>query len=109
VEITQKIRGKFFEKIGCTISVTFFILPNLKDFDGIIGDDTLKEIGALVDRKNNTLILDNGAVIQLKNRIIESLGHFVNECVNQSTKAKIYEMVKEYQNLFGPFTGKETV
>ena len=63
MEITQKIRGKFFEKIGCTISVTFFILPNLKDFDGIIGDDTLKEIGALVDRKNNTLILDNGAVI----------------------------------------------
>lgn len=35
--------------------MTFYVLPGLSTFDGIIGDDSLKELGAVVDRKNNIL------------------------------------------------------
>lgn len=36
-------------------STTFFILPSLRTFDGIIGYDFLKEINAIIDVSSNTL------------------------------------------------------
>lgn len=41
-------------------TTNFFILPSLKTFDGIIGFRFLKEIGAVVDTRNNTLKYNKG-------------------------------------------------
>lgn len=55
IEIRDKISGKFFSSVGNHTTINFFVLPGLKSFDGIIGDDTLKELEAVIDRKNNVL------------------------------------------------------
>jgi len=109
VDISEKISGKFFEKLGDNSIITFFILPTLTDFDGILGDDTLKAMGAVVDRKYDILRLDNGACIYLKNSVIESLDHLVNESVSDVTKNQIDNLIKKYKNLFSPISDKETV
>lgn len=33
--------------------VKFFLLPTLKTFDAILGNDNLKELGAIIDTKKN--------------------------------------------------------
>ena len=42
---------------------TFYLLPQLKTFDGIIRYDFLKEIEATFDIKNNILVHKNGKEI----------------------------------------------
>lgn len=51
--VKAKICGKFFSSLGCDLDITFFILPSLESFDGIIGDDTLKQLKAIIDREKN--------------------------------------------------------
>lgn len=51
--------------MGNNSVLTFFVLPGLHSFDGIIGDDTLKSLRALVDRDNNCLIISPGIKIPL--------------------------------------------
>jgi len=54
-----------FKPIGNDTALTFFVLPGLKSFYGIIGDDTLKTLKALVDRKNDILTISPGIKIPL--------------------------------------------
>jgi len=63
ITITHHLVGKFFEPLGNDSDITFFVLPNLRSFDGIIADDTLKDLKAIVDRKNKCLIITPGIKI----------------------------------------------
>jgi len=51
IKITHQLTGPFFRPIGNDSPVTFFVLPGLTAFHGIIGDDTLKSFKAVIDRK----------------------------------------------------------
>lgn len=64
--ITLGVTGKFFESAGNDTPLNFYVLPGLKSFDGIIGDDTLKQLNAVIDRKNNTLKISPNIKIPLK-------------------------------------------
>lgn len=44
-------------------NTTFFLLPNLTTFDGIIGLDLLKQTDVVLDLKNKYLITNNGSEI----------------------------------------------
>ena len=68
VNIDRKVIGPFLKFLGIDEPIQFYVLPELKAFDGIIGDDTLKELDALVDRKENILVLKNRYKIPLKEK-----------------------------------------
>lgn len=99
IQITRKITGKFFKDIGIEKNFVFFVLPGLQSFDGIIGDDTLKQLEAIIDRKNNTLQICNGAIIQLKSKISSQVNNI--KTIHHEDK-DIETLINENQSLFGP-------
>jgi len=57
IEITHQLTGSFFSPIGNDSPITFFVLPGLNAFHGIIRDDTLKSLKAIIDRENDSLTI----------------------------------------------------
>ena len=49
--INEKVEGRYFEFVGIDLPTSFYLLHGLKTFDGIIGDDTVKQLGAIVEKK----------------------------------------------------------
>lgn len=80
----------------------FYILPTLEAFHGIIGNDTLREIKAIIHTDKNYMSIYNGMKIPLKqkpsndvNNIDLRLHH-----LSKSQKDKLYEIIKECPNVF---------
>lgn len=82
--ITHKVVGKLFQKIGVEKDFIFFVLPGLRSFDIIIGDDTLKELKV---------------VIKLKSKISSQVNY--NEMIRHEDK-DIENIVNKHNVLFGP-------
>lgn len=78
--ITKLVQGRFFQRAGNNAMVSFHVLPGLRSFDGIIGDDTLKELEAVIDRKRNLLLLTPNIRIPL----FEKLSKEVNVVLDDS-------------------------
>lgn len=102
--ITNKICGKFFSFVGCDLEITFFLLPSLESFDGIIGDDTLKELRALIDRERNELVIKPNIKIPLKNKISETVNNLIilNKNTSEQSKQKLETLCNKFIDLFGP-------
>lgn len=66
--------GAFFKSIGITNNFDFFILPYLKFFGGLIGNDTLKELAAVINRKNDKLTLGY-VVLPLKHQVSKQINN----------------------------------
>lgn len=109
IEINKKIIGKFFAGHGVLDPITFYILPGLTTFDGIIGDDTLKELGAVVDRKNNVLLLRDTIRIPLKAKISSYLNYILSEPLPIKIGDKINKIIAKHRNLFGPLNDSQAV
>jgi hypothetical protein len=109
IQITRKVKTKIFKEIGNNTDTTFFILPGLESFDGIIGDDTLKEVGAVIDRKNHLLIITPGIKIPLKQKTSMQVNNISvrDEHLPDQTKKKLQNLIKDYKELFGPINNQE--
>lgn len=111
IEINKKIQGPFFKNYGLNNTIDFFVLPGLKTFDGIIGDDTLKELGAIIDRKNNILTISTNIEIPLH----EKKSHQVNNIELRDnhlllgSRQKLQEIVSSFHTLFEPVNNTETI
>lgn len=79
----------------------------MKSFDGIIGDDTLKELGALVDRRENTLVLRNSFRIPLKEKVTTESNYILNDEHIPEIGTRIERLISKYRLLFGPINGNE--
>ena len=53
--ITERVAGQFYSYVGNNTVLTSYILQRLESFDWIINDDTLKDLEAVIDRKNHVL------------------------------------------------------
>lgn len=102
IEVNSKIVGKFFNTYGLSDSITFYVLPGLTTFSGIIGDDSLKDLGAIVNRKENILQIRDSIRIPIKSKISPSLNYILDDAVPKSTKHRIDEIIKKYKRLFEP-------
>ena len=107
IVINKKVEGQFFKFAGIDLPTTFYILPGLKTFDGIIGDDTLKQLGAIVDRKANLLILENNIHIPLKEKVSVEINYVVNEEFPDDIRIRLDKLIDKYKPLFGPLDGNE--
>lgn len=89
----------------------FFILPGLKTFDGIIGDDTLKELEAVIDRKNNTLMIKPNIKIPLKEKPAKQVNNIEirdNHLTNK-IKEQIRIMIDKYKPIFGDVNNNDII
>lgn len=102
IKVTRKILGKFFNNYGISDMVTFYELPGLTTFSGIIGDDSLKDLEAIVNRKENILQIEDSIRIPIKSTISACLKYILDESIARGTKYRIDEMIGKYKRLFEP-------
>lgn len=107
VNIDRKVIGPFFKFLGINEPLQFYVLPALKTFDGIIGDDTLKELDAIVDRKENVLVLKNCFKTPLKEKVTTESNYILGEEYVPEVETRIESLICKYKPLFGPLDGSE--
>jgi len=64
IKITHHKNANLFNDLNTIVK--FFLLPTPKTFDAILGNDSLKELGAVIDTKNQIMHLKNGTNIPIK-------------------------------------------
>lgn len=82
--------------------VKFFILPTLKTFDAILGNDSLKQLGAVIDTKHKIMHLRNGSKIFIKEKNVESVNVIIprSDHFTHSQRTAKNRLLKNYPNLF---------
>ncbi|XP_055388934.1 uncharacterized protein LOC129618032, partial [Condylostylus longicornis] len=111
ITITKKIGGRFFQSLGNNTFIEFFVLPGLKTFDGIIGDDTLKKLEAIIDRKNNTLRIKPDIKIPLKAKASAQVNtiEIGADHLPKAIQEKIMGIIRKYEKIFGPINDREII
>jgi len=80
----------------------FYLLETLKTFPGILGNDTKKSLGAIIDVQNDTLILGNKRKIkihQLATQSVNTIGPQLSH-MTESQKSIINLLVQSHKTLF---------
>lgn len=90
--------------MGNSTTIDFFVLPGLKAFDGIIGDDTLRELEAVIDRKNNTLHISPNIEIQLQTKKSKQVQH-----LDTQDNFGLGKLLDKYSSLFEPVNEKTAI
>lgn len=108
VTIRNKSELKIFNSIGDLTKIEFFVLPNLGNFSGIIGDDTLRKVGAIIDRKNDLLIVGKYE-IPLKARFSSDVFFTIGENLPHRIHDRINSLLGKYSKLFEPLSGNELI
>lgn len=83
-------------------NLKFFLLPKLKSFSGILGNDSLKQLKAIIFTSKNFMLIDNVIKIPIKQQLSQSVNnidirtdHMTNEQAN-----KLYLLCHKYPKLF---------
>ena len=84
------------------INIKFFLLPDLKSFHAILGNDTLKSLTAVIYTAENYMTIGDNIRVKLKQQISQSVnniqirtGHMTNE-----QEFKMENIIRKYPNLF---------
>lgn len=80
----------------------FFLLPGLTSFDGIIGNDSLKELGATIHTNKGFMAIHPNLIIPLKQHISDSI-NTINLRTSHLTleqKQRLDVVIRKYPNLF---------
>lgn len=99
-EITHHTFIKLFHENSKGLK--FFILPSLRTFHAILGNDSLKELSAVIHTADDYMIVDN----KIKLRIKQLTSHSVNvidirnDHMTEQQKLKLDGIVQRHRNLF---------
>lgn len=69
-------------------NIKFYLMPSLETFDGILGNDTLREIGAVIFTSENIMTLKNGFKVSLKQLPTQCVNAIKIDEENLSTEQK---------------------
>lgn len=104
--IGGKVEIRFHTNVllfGLDTPIKFFLLPKLTTFHGILGNDTLKDLDAIIHPKFNYMTIgNNNKKITLKELPAESINN-TSLRTNHMTKiqqGKLKEIVSNHSNLF---------
>lgn len=80
----------------------FFILPNLTSFDGIIGNDSLKELKAIIHTDKGYMTIHDNIKIPLNQHISETVNNIQLKTshLNPRQKAKLDKIINKCPKLF---------
>lgn len=84
------------------VPIKFYLLPELKTFHGIIGNDSLKELDAVIHTKYNYMTIGNGKKIVLKEHPADSIHTitFRTDHMTRTQKDNLRKIVSTYSKLF---------
>jgi len=99
----------FFEPVGNITPITFYILPGLNSFDGIIGDNSLKELNAVIDRKRDLLTIEPGIGIPLVARKSKSVYLLLDNIHSKEVRKELNLLLDEFADIFEPLSPGRTV
>ena len=94
--ITKKCKIRF-----CDIITDFFVLPELKTFDAIIGYDFLVQIKAQIDTERSLLIYENGC-IQIKFFECEQVNNLEIDTgtIPEAVKKEFQKLIEDFSDVF---------
>jgi Reverse transcriptase (RNA-dependent DNA polymerase)/RNase H-like domain found in reverse transcriptase/Integrase zinc binding domain len=80
----------------------FFLLPNLNGFDGILGNDSLRELHAVIHTNKNLMIIHEKFAIPIDQNYSKSINQLSTEYfhLTPDTKAKLKSLFQNFPNLF---------
>lgn len=82
--------------------IKFFLLPSLKSFDAILGNDSLNELSAIIYTKQNYIEIKNGLKLRMKQKISQTVNNLniKMDHMSDSQKNAINSLEEEYAPLF---------
>lgn len=83
-------------------NLKFFILPNLKSFHGILGNESLKQLGAIIFTRDNYMLLENGMkikIFQMKAQSVNAI-KIKDDHMTVNQKKIVNTLVATIPNLF---------
>lgn len=100
IKITHHTNAILFKMLDNPIK--FFILPSLKSFQAILGNDTLKELEAVINTKDNIMLLKGKLKIELKQYKAHSVNKITirNEHMGERQKQILKTLTSKYEKLF---------
>lgn len=80
----------------------FFILPNLRSFHGILGNDSLKQLNAVIFTSKNFMVVNNTLKIPIKQQLSQALNNIDirTDHLSDSQTHKLHLLCQKYPNLF---------
>jgi len=84
------------------INVKFFLLPTLKSFDAILGNDSLKELNAEIKVSKKIMTIKNKIQVPIKEKKFEAVNAIVPRTghLNKTQTDRLKELLHRYPNLF---------
>ncbi|XP_075157913.1 uncharacterized protein LOC142231180 [Haematobia irritans] len=84
------------------INLKFYILPTLTSFHGILGHDSLKELGAVMHLKENYMTISNGTRIKLFQKTTQAVNAIdvKDDHMTKDQKEKLGRLISKVPNLF---------
>jgi len=77
IEITHHIFLSLFSVND--VPIRFFLLPTLKTFHGIQGNDTMKQLNVIIDVKSDILVVNGNIRFQIKQLPAQAINNIKNE------------------------------
>lgn len=98
VEVTHHTFLNMFDNIP----IKFFLLNGLKSFDGILGNDSLKELSAIIHTSENYLLVKGGKKIFIKQKASRNVNNLELKVdyLSTSQKNSLNNIACQYRNLF---------
>lgn len=80
----------------------FYLLPGFDSFDAILGNDSLKELSAVIHIAENYFTIGNGLKINIKQRISQSVNNIDlrTEHLSETQKHSLRNIVERHSQLF---------
>lgn len=99
IPITQHTKLNLF---GTNIDLKFFLLPPLKSFHGILGNDSLKELDAVIYTAKNLMLVKNTVQIKIFQQTSENVNKLEirTDHLSHSQGEKLRELCEKHPNLF---------
>ena len=101
VEITHYKLANLFNHPEC--NVKFFLLPNLRSFDAILGNDSLKDLEAVIDVARKVMTIKGAKQIPIKEKRYEAVNIIIprTEHLDDTQKLEI-DQPEISKSLCGP-------
>ena len=98
---TRISRHIFLNLFEVNEKLKFFILPSLKSFHGILGNDSLKQLNAITYTSEDYMLIKNGKRVPIKQQISKSVNNLEakTEHLTKDQKEKLQTLCKQYSTL----------
>lgn len=92
----------FINLFGDTKKIKFFLLPTLTTFHGILGNDSLKELSAVIYLKENYMLINKNIKVRIKQKLSQSVNSIDirTDHLTEEQKNNLHEIISRHRLLF---------